>query len=222
MYYFEVLRNKVLSLKNNLIENLPLNNVKYDFSINTSFLNKEWSNKLRQYCISQNININEFLKIICSSIIQKTDSNINIYNSTQTILLKKVISKEPQTQNIDYIRHCSCPLLNESPNLLPIYTRLYMSVREKIKVVLSEKMTIQKNAIYIHSKVTTIPVSHTPLESDAFYSGNMRNMIASIEFMDGEYGEILYNIFGIKVNNMYLIMSSVLWELREFIQFILT
>ena len=221
VYYFEVLKNKVLSLKRkisyNLIEDLPLHNVKYDFSINTSFLNREWSEKLRQYCISQKLNINEFLKIICSCIIQKTDSNINVYNS-----IASQAQDHPQSQTISYIRHSSCSLLSDSPNLLPIYTRLYMSVREKIKVFLSERMTLRKNAIYINSNVAMIPVSSKPTHNSPFFSGNMRNTISSIEFTDGDYGEINYNIFGIKVSNMFLIMSSVLWEMREQLQFILT
>jgi hypothetical protein len=224
VYYFEILKNKVLSLKTkvsyNLIEDLPLHNVKYDFSINTSFLNREWSEKLRQYCISQKLNINEFLKIICSCIIQKTDSNINVYNSIATPQAQT--QAQTQTQTNTYIRHSSCPLLSDSPNLLPIYTRLYMSVREKIKVFLSEKMTIRKNAIYINSNVAMTQVLVKSSHNRAFYSGNMRNIISSIEFTDGDYSEINYNIFGIKVSNMYLIMSSVLWEMREFLQFILT
>ena len=50
-------------------------------------------------------------------------------------------------------------MLNDSPSLLAIYTRLYSSVREKIKFVLSEKLTLRKNAIYINSKVDMIPLS---------------------------------------------------------------
>ena len=66
------------------------------------------------------------------------------------------------------------------------------------------------------------PVSAIPNYTGTFFSGSMRNMIGSVEFTDGEYYEINYNIFGIKVSNMYLIMSSVLWEMRELVQFILT
>jgi hypothetical protein len=113
-------------------------------------------------------------------------------------------------------------MMNESPSLLPIYTRLYTSVREKIKVALSEKLTLRRNAIYINSKVAMMSVSAKPTQTGTFYSGSMRNMIGAVEFIDGLYGEINYNIFGIKVNNMYLIMSSVLWEMRELMQFILT
>ena len=220
LHYFEILKNKILKLKKkvtyNLIEDLPIRNVKYDFSINTSFLNREWSEKLRQYCIIQNMNINDFLQIICSSIIQKTDSNINIYNTLKT-------NKNNTIQNkLTYSRYSGCPIINESPSLLPIYTRLYSSVREKIKVVLSEKLTLKKNSIYTNSNVAMIPVSVKPTHIGTFYSGTMRNMIGSVEFIDGSYGEINYNIFGIKVNNMYLIMSSILWEMRELLQFILT
>jgi hypothetical protein len=221
LYYFEVLKTQILKLKKkityNLIEDLPIQNVKYDFSINTPFLNREWSEKLRQYCTIQNLNINDFLQIICSSIIQKTDSKINIYNTLKTD------NNDNTFQNIlIYSRYSGCPMMNESPNLLPIYTRLYSSVREKIKVALSEKLTHRRNAIYINSKVTMIPVSAKPTQIDTFYSGSMRNMIGAVEFIGGLYGEINYNIFGIKVNNMYLIMSSVLWEMRELMQFILT
>lgn len=215
LHYFEILKNKILKLKKkvtyNLIEDLPIRNVKYDFSINTSFLNREWSEKLRQYCIIQNMNINDFLQIICSSIIQKTDSNINIYNALKT-----------DKNKLAYTRYSGCPMMNESPSLLPIYTRLYSSVREKIKVALSEKLTLKKNAIYTNSNVAMMPVSAKSTHIGTFYSGSMRNMIGSVEFIDGSYGEINYNIFGIKVNNMYLIMSSVLWEMRELLQFILT
>ena len=215
LHYFEILKTKILKLKNkvtyNLIEDLPIQNVKYDFSINTSFLNREWSEKLRQYCIIQNLNINDFLQIICSSIIQKTDSNINIYNTLKT-----------DKNKLTYSRYSGCPIINESPNLLPIYTRLCASVREKIKIAISEKLSLNRNAIYTNSNVTMMPVSAKPTHIGTFYSGSMRNMIGSVEFIDGSYGEINYNIFGIKVSNMYLIMSSVLWEMRELLQFILT
>jgi hypothetical protein len=215
LYYFEILKNNILKLNKkvtyNLIEDLPIQNVKYDFSINTSFLNREWSEKLRQYCIIQNLNINDFLQIICSSIIQKTDSNINIYNTLKT-----------DKNKITYSRYSGCPIMNESPSLLPIYTRLDSSVREKIKIALSDKLTLKKNAIYTNSNIAMIPVSAKPTHNGIFYSGSMRNMIGSVEFIDGLYDEINYNIFGIKVSNMYLIISSVLWEMRELLQFILT
>jgi hypothetical protein len=215
LHYFEILKNKILKLKKkityNLIEDLPIQNVKYDFSINTSFLNREWSEKLRQYCIIQNMNINDFLQIICSSIIQKTDSNINIYNTLKT-----------DKNKLTYSRYSGCPMMNESPSLLPIYTRLYSSVREKIKFALSEKLTLKRNAIYTNSNIAMMPVSAKPTHIGTFYSGSMRNTIGAVEFIDGSYGEINYNIFGIKVSNMYLIMSSVLWEMRELLQFILT
>ena len=221
LYYFEILKNKILKLKKkityNLIEDLPIQNVKYDFSINTPFLNREWSEKLRQYCTIQNLNINDFLQIICSSIIQKTDSKINIYN-----VFKTNNNNNTFQNKLTYSRYSGCPMMNESPNLLPIYTRLYSSVRGKIKFVLSEKLTLKRNAIYINSKVAMMPVSAKPTQIDTFYSGSMRNMIGAVEFTDGLYGEINYNIFGIKVSNMYLIMSSVLWEMRELMQFILT
>ena len=220
LYYFEILKNKILKLKRkityNLIEDLPIQNVKYDFSINTSFLNREWSGKLRHFCIIQNMNINDFLQIICSSIIQKTDSNINIFNNLNTDKTRIF-----QNKHI-YSRYSGCPIMNESPSLLPIYTRLYSSVREKIKVAFSDKLTLKKNAIYTNSNVTMMPVSVKPNHIGTLYSGSMRNTIGAVEFIDGSYGEINYHIFGIKVSNMYLIMSSVLWEMRELLQFILT
>ena len=221
LHYFEVLKSKVLKLKNkeshpyNLIENLPFNNVKYDFSINTPFLNREWSEKLRQYCTTQNLDINDFLKVICSSIIQKTDPNINIFNSLK-------FKNNNRSKELQYTKYSGCRLVNESPNLLSIYTRLYTSVRDEIKFALSKKLSLQRNAIYINSKVTMMPVCSTPIQTDLFFSGCMRNNIASMEFINGGHGDINYNIFGIKVSNMYLIMSSVLWEMRETLQFILT
>jgi hypothetical protein len=227
IYYFEVLKIKVSNFRNKhsgnnmnnvngLIENLPLHNIKYDFSINTPFLNREWSEKLRQYCKLQNLNMNHFIQIICSSIIQKTDKNINIYNSDTPSSSSNI-----QSSNT-YTRYCGCPMIQDSPALIPIYTRLYSSVRMDVKRALSEKLTLQKNAIYITSKVDMMPVCSKSTQTSAFYSGNMRNIISSIEFTDGPYEDITYNIFGIKVNNMFLIMSSVLWEMRELIQFILT
>ena len=198
------MKNKVLSLRKNisynLIEDLPLQNVKYDFSINTPFLNREWSKKLRQYCISQKLNINDFLKIICSSIIQKTDSNINIYNALN--------SNDKIQNNITYSRYSGCQIMNESPNLYSyIYANVFVGARKNKEVALSEKLTLRKNAIYINSKVSMPPVSAIPNYTGTFFSGSMRNMIGSVEFIDGEYYEINYNIFGIKVSNMYLIMS---------------
>ena len=93
---------------------------------------------------------------------------------------------------------------------------------DEIKFALSKKLSLQRNAIYINSKVAMMPVCSTPIQTDLFFSGCMRNNIASMEFINGGHGDINYNIFGIKVSNMYLIMSSVLWEMRETLQFILT
>ena len=134
-----------------------------------------------------------------------------IYNSTLS-----------DNKSLIYYRFSGCSLINTSPELLCAYTRLCSGVRGKIKQFLSDKLTLKKNGIYINSNVKMIPVSYKSPESSIIYSGSMRNMIGSLRFIDGEYGEIKYNIFGIKVNNMYLIMSSVLWEMREMIQFILT
>ena len=182
-------------------------------------MNKEWTCKLESYCLKEHISMNLFLQIICSSIIQKTDPTINIFiKMHEQEQNKQEQNKQEQNKQEQYIRYDSCSILYNSPQLLSIYTRLHGSVRQNIKRILSDKFTINKNRIHVHSNVG----KRGETCSMPFYNGSMRNLISSIEFTSGKDKDIQYNMFGIKINNMYLIMSSVLWEMRELIQFILT
>ena len=198
-------KNNDVSHRNNLL-------IKYTISINKQFLNWETYIKLLDKCTKEGINIKELILTLFSLFIKKNDNSIDI----MIFPGKNKEDKENGIENNNITNNSAISynfptILLEYHSLLFAFLKINKPLRFFVKKYLRENLPIKDRLFYCGFNTLQEGVSC-----------KFWRMIGCVNFeiIDG-FG-VNFDIMGIRATNgIYIVVSHVLQELREYINLII-